>query len=161
MYSFTKKVNINASIAQTWRKLSQLETIATWTHLIEKSFIRSELQNGFGVERTCILPNKNRLIETVDEWESEKSLGYKIVGLSVAKHHRESWALKEHGDETMLTFKLEYEANIPIIGAFLERTIFRYIMNRDMTRLVAEFKYYVENGVGAPNKAVLALDDVV
>ena len=160
MYSFTKEVTINASKSETWRKLSQLETIATWTHLVEKSFISSELQNGVGAERTLILPNKSRLIDTVDEWEPEKSLGYTIVGLSVAKYHRESWELKEHEDKTILTFKLEYEAKIPIIAAFLERTIFRYILNRDMTRLVAEFKYYVENGVGASSKEELALNEV-
>ena len=160
MYSFTKTLKIDAPPSEVWQKLSQLENIATWTHLIEKSLISSEKDAGLGAERTCILPNNTELIETVDEWETEKSLGYKIVGLSVARFHRESWHLTESGDATILILKLEYETNIPVIGGLLERTVFKSILSRDMTRLIAEFKYFVENGINAPSFDVLAINSV-
>ena len=87
-------------------------------------------------------------------------MGYVITGVDVLNYWRNSWHLQEAGDETILTIKTEYEARFGFIGGLLERTLLKSRLEKELTALVASFKYYVEHGQTVTKNTPLPLADV-
>lgn len=160
MHTHSISIRVRANKTEVWNKLSQMDTIAEWASGIGTSTYSSENVEGIGAERTCDIPRMGKLVENVDEWQDEQTLGYTVEGVDILKYWHNTWNLQAEGDATFVSLTMKYEVKYGFIGILLGNTVLKAPAS-SLSKLLAEFKYFVENGRAATSKAELAMNEVI
>ena len=81
--------------------------------------------------------------------EFAENVGWKAVGTKGVPH-RTQWIFEEHGDQTRLTYKLEYALPIPILGPLLDILLMRPGWQRRLEKSLENLKIHFEKRIDKP-----------
>lgn len=136
-------VCINASKAQVWKVLADVENISLWSSAVV-SAKTEDIKTGVGTRRTCELSNNSTFFEEWTEWVENEFYTYQGFELPLMKTAQNTWSVKAlNAEETLLTTHAEVVLKGGFLGRCLEplmRLAFT-IMGRQS---LAAFKYFVE-----------------
>lgn len=154
---------VRASVDNVWQKLAAMDDIANWSTEIEAShYADSEQTQGIGLQRNSESSRWGTLKETVYEWEEGRQLAYTIEGIPLVSSARSKWTLEPSGEQVIVHADVHMALKLGPIGAFLERLIVRRRVIGGYRELIAELKYYAENGqpITPANRDELELETV-
>ncbi len=84
---------IPAPPAVVWAVLADVQSISTWAPNVDHSCLLSDQVEGVGTTRR-IQTNRVAVVESVETWEPDSTLSYRITGLPpVIKTVRNTWRL--------------------------------------------------------------------
>jgi hypothetical protein len=103
MNTVTRTATIAAPAAAIWSTLADFSGISGWAGNVDHSCLTSEQTQGVGMTRR-VQTGPLTLLETVETWEPEVRLGYRLDGLpAVIKSVTNTWELKSDGDYTVVS----------------------------------------------------------
>ena len=106
---------IDATPAQVWAVLADFAAISRWASNVDHSCLLTEQSSGVGAVRR-IQSGGVTVVETVESWEPDVSVSYRITGLPpVIKRVTNSWQLLAADTQTrvMLTTQIDAGSRPP------------------------------------------------
>ena len=145
MLTFNMSVHIHAPKEKVWEKMSDFGEVEKWTRSVNKSYIVSPKKEGEGMERVCEIPRYGSIREKITWWEPDKGLTYEAKN-PITKFARNTWTIKGNGEDSVLSIRPEFEVKYGFLGRLMELWILKPQLKKQLPEVLAEFKYYVENG---------------
>jgi len=103
MQSVERTALIEAPVGVVWGVLADFASISAWAANVDHSCLLTEQSSGIDTVRR-IQTGRTTLRETVETWEPETELSYRIDGLpSVVISIKNTWRLDAAGDSTNVT----------------------------------------------------------
>jgi len=149
---FVSSVCINATTAQVWKALSDIEKVSLWAAPILESECKGALKVGVGAERVCKLKGNMTIKETWVKWDEGSSFTYLGEGIPLTTLAKNTWTVKNENGMTLLTSVAEIEFKRGVFG-YLMAAIMKFSMKRQGPQVLATFKYWVENGTPYKGKS--------
>ena len=145
MSQFSTETTINAPLAEVWRVLADIGTIAKWNPGVITSHNTSESRAGLGATRHCDLGGRNYLDEAVVHWEPQEALTMRITGTNLPFAAADiRFTLREENGATAVTVSPIYKLKMGPLGALLDKVYVRNNYRQGMEALLAGLKAYVE-----------------
>ncbi len=145
-----KVLNINKNIAIAWQVLgTEFANAHVWaSSLTHSEGIGSTFNGSECNERSCDIKGMGKTREKLLQFSNENhSLSYVIEqGLpSMVKYATNTWSLTPLGqNQTKLTMKIDITTS-SVMG-FIMQPIMKMMMRKMSNTILADYKYYVENG---------------
>jgi carbon monoxide dehydrogenase subunit G len=109
MATITRSLHIAALPELVWALLSDFGSISAWAPNVDHSCLMSDQQSDAGTARR-IQTGRTTLVETVQTWEPNVTLGYRLEGLPpVVKSVTNTWTLEASGTGTNTTLTSEID----------------------------------------------------
>jgi uncharacterized protein YndB with AHSA1/START domain len=107
MATITRSLHIAAPPETVWALLSDFGAISAWAPNVDHSCLMSDQGSDVGTARR-IQTGRTTLVETVQTWEPNVTLGYQLEGLPpVVKSVINTWTLEASGTGTTTTLTSE------------------------------------------------------
>ena len=145
MFKLKSTACIDASVADVWKVLSNIEDVSQWVDPIQKSYCSGELKKGVGAKRICELKGNITIYEKWIDWQEGKSFTYQGFDIPLTKSAKNTWSVQQEGDKTLLISEAEIELKGGIFGKLLE-PIMLLVSKKMAADSFAAFKYLVEQG---------------
>ncbi len=138
---------IEASKEKTWEYLSDVSNINLWVDSIATSPCEGTRTRGIGTVRVCGLQGGKTAKEEFIAWNEGNSYTYQALEIPVPimKQAKNTWSVTSVNGKTLLTAEPEVVLKGGVFGKLLG-LIMRPMIQKEMTQVLASFKYLVENG---------------
>lgn len=140
------EILINATPEVVWNVLANLELLDKYDPVTVKSVATTSNKTGIGAGRKCdVLPKGNWFEEKVVEWRPCEGLAFELTacGLPV-KQLKHTYVLKQEGDRTRVSQKMEYEMKFGFLGRLMNSLFVRKKWNAGIRQFFDGLKGYVE-----------------
>ncbi len=128
MSGFSTQVIIAASVDKVWELHSDFGNVYEWNHLVQKSYLTSDISEGVGTSRHCDLEDGNYIDEQVTEWIPSRMLTVRVTGTSMPLQRSNGRiTLREVEEGTVVEFTVDYAIKFGLFGRlqnalFVERS---------------------------------------
>lgn len=148
MTKLSSEIKINAPAQQVWAALADLERVQQFSPGVAKASYTTDSKEGVGAGRHCDLQGPSGWVEErVTEWNEGESLTIEIFDSSYPlKQAFGRFTLTPAGEETNVSFDLDYELKFGPIGALLNVLIVRRLFGKANKTVLTGLKYHVETG---------------
>ncbi len=153
----TKQIRINAPIEQVWDVVRDFGNINAFNPNLTNSYSTSENNEGLGATRHCDLLPMGSIEERVIDWQD--GVGYTIEIFDGEKqppykNAQGTFHLRGDGNQTIVTFSLQYEMKLGPIGALMNRVMLRSQFDKAALNIAQGLKHYIEVGEKATPKTL-------
>ena len=148
MFTLETSICVDVLIDVAWREMARIDDVDLWVDQIADSFCKTVDNRGLGAERVCVMTNGIEVTEKFIHWDEGKAFTYKVYGKGFPgmKSAQNAWTFEDMGDKTMIRSVATVELKWALLGKLIEPFI-HMMFKRDMPRIAASLKYFVENGV--------------
>ncbi len=148
MMHIKKHILVNAPAELVWQKLAKLDEIHVFVQGISNSVYSSKIRAGIGAQRTCYIDGVGSLVENIVEWNEGSGFKYEVAGMpSIIRKLSNTWSVHNVGEQTAVGSEIEVQAKYGWLGWLLERLALRARLGAGSAGALAQFKYYVEEGM--------------
>lgn len=143
-----KQIIVNKDIEDVWKVLSDFANPHIWASQIIRSEGKGESFNGCGCsERIIEIKGKGTPREKLTQFSPDKyAMSYTIEGLPEAVTHAiNKWQLTSL-DEDKTGVDMKMEITLSGFKGKLMQPVMRMMLGKMFNSIMADFKYYVENG---------------
>lgn len=110
MVEVVEAVHIQQPASAVWTVLADFEAISSWAPNVDHSCLTTTAAAGVDATRR-IQTGRTTVLETVTEWEPERTLAYSITGLPpVIRSVTNTWRLSDLGAATEVTLTTAIDA---------------------------------------------------
>lgn len=128
------EILIDASLADTWSKLTDHEAMGDWSIFNGRILCPGESEkNGLGCIRELSAPG-SRITEEVVAWTEGRHYAYRLRSGAPFKRHRGDIFVSEEQGKTKVRWAIRFESRIPLTGK-LTAWILAKVFARDLTKL--------------------------
>lgn len=158
MRKLSGDITINAPAEQVWTALADLERVQDYSPGVAAAQYTTEAREGVGAGRHCDLQGPPGWVEErIVEWQEGESMTIEIFASSPPiKHAFGHFTLASQGDETRVTFGLEYKLMFGPIGSIMDAIIVRRLFDKSIKTTLEGLKYNVETGEAVGKKVPAA-----
>lgn len=147
MTSVEASVDIRAPLAEVFAYASDWHKWEDWWEGVSDFQPTTERTRGNGTRyayKAWIAGIMLNLEAEIHEFAED--VGWKAVGTKGVPH-KTQWVFEEHGDQTRLTYKLEYALPIPVLGPLLDTLLMRPGWRRRLKKSLENLKIYFEKRI--------------
>lgn len=147
--SVKRSRQIDARPRKIWAVLADFPALATWAPNVDHSTPATEARGGIGAARR-VQVGRVALLETVTDWQPEKTLAYTVEGLPpIAGSIVTTWQLAEVNSRTKVSVTTALHPRPNPLGRIASRVLGRQL-KRAAKQMLSGLAAHVEKGSGMP-----------
>ena len=146
MRVLTERIEIEASQQAVWETLADFGGVSDWAPYMKSSHLIGVATSGVGTRRGMRHAWGFRFEESVTKWNDGEGYSFDVFRAPYPmKDVKESWvAGRENGLATVST-RVNYDMNLGFIGALLDWSLVRFVVQREMRAGLRGLKQHLEN----------------
>lgn len=145
MSSFSKRIEISASVRQIWDVLSDIVTIAEWNPGVANSYTTSSARRGMNATRHVELLDENQLDEIVVDWKSGQSIKMRVTETGLPFEALDMrYNLAPVSGQTQVSIQVRYEVKYGAFGNLLDKLLIRGKFEENIENMLFGLKEYCE-----------------
>lgn len=138
-------INIEASPEQVWDVLADLDGLAQFDPVVDKSSIVGDKESGLGAQRRCEVSAGRWFNEEITVWEPHDRLQFAIIECNLPTHSlTHTYTLTRSGTGTNVAQVMSYEMKLGPMGWALNKLMLRRKSDQGIKGFFAGLKGHVE-----------------
>ena len=144
MSKLKAELNVDVSVENLWKIVSDYEHPSNWSPYIESAVITSDLNSGVGATRTCTVPGFGDVEEVISDWSDGVGFSFNVAASGPLESARSSVSVQPSATGAVALYETEYTLRDGITDE--EKTFTDGYIRTVISESLSGLKYYAETG---------------
>jgi len=147
MISFSMKEPMAINATAAWAQLSDIVNIASFHPEVEESYVVGKVMQGLGTRAVWLFKNNSgNVIEEITQFEEGRSYTVSFIegSIPVGSADTQFSIYPENEQQCSVQVNMTFKLKGGMLGALFGRWVFKPMLKRRMTHLLAALEVYVQ-----------------
>ena len=146
MNSIKVQTEINASVEDVWRVLSDFGGVQKWAPSVTNSYLLSENNSGPEAARHCDVAGFGGIQEYVTEWNEGAGFTFRVTGVGPIREANSAWLVESKDGKTVVSTTVDYATRFGLLGSALNVIMLRRKLRQGLAQTHAGLQQHLLTG---------------
>ena len=145
MNKLKAEINIDVSVENLWKIVSDYEHPYYWSPYIDSAEVTSSVDSGVGATRTCSVPGFGDVEETISDWSDGTGFSFNVKASGPVESARSSISVQPSATGTVALYEIEYLLRDGLADE--EKTFTDGYLRTVISESLSGLKHFAETGI--------------